>query len=321
MEKRTVWGITAVAIALATIYWIIQSTDRESVGHAQPNPLRPSGAEVVPDPPLTAAASVKDSPQTPATTIVSAQDSRVAAPLPYGAPLATIYPELYQRAKDGDQKAACRLVKEIESCKRYAQFVAGGGKLGPYDRVNDPSALDALDQKMFGMPMEAAAVVCSGFDTRQASHEQAPVMRTARKMTDSPVSVQAAIYLHISEGYDPENVKVLAARAAVGDLEAVNFLGTENLLEESVYGKPNGSLRNEELLRWLTVLQFITKDERWKLDMQAQMARLETDLPADRYQRIKQEAMEIAQSKFTENSFLKTHERGPYSIEDLCNDR
>jgi len=210
----------------------------------------------------------------------------------------------------------------MEACERYAMAIAGDGKLGPYERVTDSDAMEALDRKIFGMSMEAAAVVCAGFDNQRASHEQTPVMLTARRMIDSPVSVRAANRLHVDKGYDPENIEVIAARAAAGDMEAVNILAMEDRQKQSFYGKQvDPTIREEELVRWLTVLQFITKDSRGKDALRMRIAQVEPHIQPPRFQKIKQEAMDTAQKNFVENSLLDMRERGVHSVEDMCDDQ
>lgn len=320
MPKKIIF-VLVVAITLSILVWVLWSKGDEPAKNAgATNELGDGASRVASEPTKIGMASPPYGAQAsnPSTTQVP-QGDPAATHIPSGLPLTTTYPELFQRASEGDQKAACRLVKEMEACERYAMAIAGDGKLGPYERVTDPDAMEALDRKIFGMSMESAAVVCAGFDKRRASHEQTPVMLTARRMIDSPVSVRAANRLHVDKGYDPENIKVIAARAAAGDMEAVNILATEDRQKESFYGKQvDPAIREEELVRWLTVLQFITKDSRGKDALRMRIAQVEPHIQPLRFQKIKQQAMDTAQKNFVESSLLDMRERGVDSVEDMC---
>lgn len=191
-----------------------------------------------------------------------------------GSPLKETYDELINRASSGDQKAACSLEKQLEACRRYAIFITGDGKLGPYEKANTKAEIDALDAKLFGMPMERVSAICAGFDARGRERKPSAALRTSRSIRDHTIATHAVLQLQYF-GYDPENLKTLFSRAQAGDALAVRVLALEpeqpstqfdSKAEDrsNLYGKVDINTRKINSIKWLLILQHIESDARTK---------------------------------------------------------
>ncbi len=245
-------------------------------------------------------------------------------PIPEGVALTSIYDELRARAAKGDQQAACRLMKEMEGCRRYQEHLLSfKGKLGPYEKAETMDVVDSLDQKIFGMPMESAALVCKGFDRRGHHADSESALLTARRKTNAAASLQAAIELQLLYQEDPENIRIVTERATNGDLSAIRFLSSEYSLSRSFYGRQaDTKIRAEENLKWLVVLKHMVNNPHDKNNVyQREIDALSAKLDATSRKEIIAEADAFARLNFAENSYQPTRNESMYSLDtEFCGD-
>jgi len=243
-------------------------------------------------------------------------------PVPEGVPLTSIYDELLARAAKGDQQAACRLMKEMEGCRRYQEhLLTFKGKLGPYEKAESMDVVDSLDQQILGMPMESAALVCEGFDRRGHHADSESALLTARRKTNAAASLQAAIELQLLYKEDPENIRIVTERATNGDLAAIKFLSSEYSLSHSFYGRQAVTkTRTEENLKWLIVLKHMVNNVHDKNNVyQREIDTLSAQLDATSRNKIIGQAEAFARLNFVENSYQPKRNESMYSLDsEFC---
>jgi hypothetical protein len=309
-----------VVLAAGVVAWMMLHRDAPPASIPVAEPVVPSPAVVSA---RTATPTLEPSePVTPAAAQAaprSIEEAGAPPPIAPRQPLVAIYTDLYQRAGAGDQVAACRLLTEVESCRRYRRLAQSGED--PYAAVGDVTAMEALDRKLFGMSMEAAATICAGFDAGRDPFDLAPVWRTARTMSDSPLSIRAAMNLHATHGRDPANLRAIVARAEAGDMEAVMVLASEPSLPESLYDvRADAGIRDREALRWLTVQQYVAYSAH-KEGPRVEIQRLQSRLDAATFQDISVEATEFARQRFVGGTLPGEADRANYSLDGICGDR
>jgi hypothetical protein len=238
------------------------------------------------------------------------------SPISEGLPLVSIYKELHARASAGDEVATCRLLRETEACRRYREYVLpDNGRLRRYENIKSMNDLDALDEELFGMRMESLPVVCNGFDRHLREKDDAALLRTARDIKGTSVSIRAAIELQLQRAFDPKNVKIVRDRAIGGDAEAVSFLAIENSLPGSLYGEQvDQRFRDTEALRWLIVLKHVTGNQRRKLAIEASLSDLSAKISPAAAVKMREEAEIITAAAFKENTYQVGTGVGSYSL-------
>lgn len=227
---------------LAAGWWLGRRTDASAssagTAHAAQAPAEAAAQHLGESRPPAAPAAAASVIPAAASGVTAATAALAALPLPPpGTRLADVYDELYERARRGDARAACRLAADLGRC-RNAPMMPGGRRGGIERRI---ARIDDEDRREAMIDMvataeswrEQAAQVCDGLSEAQLAQAFALQIQAANALPE--LRLQAALQPALDRMFPASDVAQwqqyrqlaqpwLEQAAAEGDVAAIMAL-------------------------------------------------------------------------------------------------
>lgn len=165
---------------------------------------------------------------------------------------ASIAMALLEESLRGNKAATCRLLTDIEACKRYSQIVDANGRMGAYDKATSESDIQRLDIQYFGRPLELMRQVCREPIPDEVLRYLPEIHRQAIAISGSEVAIQSARQLMFeSNVLEPDVFSIVESAARSGNKRAVETLALSGSLPYEIYPNLSTEERAERKIYWL----------------------------------------------------------------------